>query len=385
MDSGWITGVPLRPSVIDVTVIARDVRGDSAIQQLPIVIFASGLPMPVANGAAYPYSRARVPLPRHFLFDPSGPAMTEDNTPSDNRTTDAGAALGRVLFYDTRLSVDDRMSCASCHQQRFSFADTARFSRGVDGAPTSRHVMALANARFYLSGRFFRDERAPTLERQVLVPVGDPREMALAIDAMVVKLRLTPYYAPLFQAAFGTPDIDSTRVAQALAQFVRSLVTFHARYDSIFRGNGPPNVASLTAREAAGRSLFFSTRVGCSRCHRTNAFELDHTNNIGLEGTPVDPGAGGGKFKVSSLRNVAVRPPYMHDGRFRTLKEVIDFYDHGVRETRELDPRLRGADGKPQRLHLSRAERDALLAFLAALTDQSFLHDPRFADPFDRR
>ena len=343
----------------------------------------AGLPTLRSPVAAYAYSRARVPLPRHFVFDVSGSAMTDDNMPPADPTTDAGAALGRVLFYDTRLSANDHMSCASCHKQRFSFADTVRFSRGIDGTPTARHVMALANARFYVYGRFFRDERAATLEQQVLMPIRDPHEMALPIDALIGKLRRTPYYPPLFQAAFGTRDIDSVRVARALAQFVRSLITFHAPFDSVFRGNGPPNLALLSTPEVLGKQLF-DGRAGCSRCHRTNAFDLDRANNIGLDSIPADTGAGGGKFKTAALRNVAIRPPYMHDGRFRTLREVIDFYDHGIQETRALDPRLRGADGKPQRLHLTAAERDALIAFLASLTDEAFLSDDRFADPFER-
>jgi cytochrome c peroxidase len=329
----------------------------------------------------FAYAGVRLPLPRHFIFDVTGSALPEDNTPPDNPTTDAGATLGRVLFYDTRLSVNDRVSCGSCHQQQFGFVDTARFSRGVTGALTRRHTMALVNARFYRGGRFFRDERAATLEVQVLRPIQDSLEMGLPLDSVVPRLQRTPYYPALFQAAFGTPEITVDRVARVLAQFVRSLVSFHAPLDLVFRGGGPPNLAVLTALEREGRALFVGA-AGCSRCHRTNALELDHPDNIGLDATDADVGAGNGTFKAPSLRNVAVRPPYMHDGRFRTLAAVVDFYNHGIRNNRHLDPRLRAPDGAPQRLHLSQTQRDALVAYLGTFTDQGVLHDERFANPF---
>jgi cytochrome c peroxidase len=327
------------------------------------------------------YSDFRAPLPRQFVFEVSGSAIGADNTPRDNRVTDDGATLGRVLFYDTKLSANDRVACATCHQQQFGFSDTARFSRGLTGAPMRRHTMALANARFYQSGRFFRDERAPTLEAQVLEPIANPQEMGLALNVLVPKLKAIPHYPPLFRAAFGTAEIDSTRVARALAQFVRSLVSAHAPLDSIYRGGGPPDTSWLSPREREGRRLF-NGKATCQRCHRTSAFNMDLPDNIGLDSVDTDVGAGEGKFKAPALRNVAVRPPYMHDGRFRTLREVVDFYDHGIKDNPHLDPRLRGPDGTPLRLHLSETERDALVAYLEALTDRAFLHDQRFSSPF---
>ena len=335
---------------------------------------------PVLPASQIGYSDFRTPLPRHFVFDVSGSAFGEDNTPRDNRITDAGATLGRVLFYDTRLSANDSVSCASCHQQQFSFGDTARLSRGIHGTPTRRHTMALANARFYRPGRFFRDERAPSLEAQVLEPIANRDEMGLSLDALVPKLRSIEYYPPLFNAAFGSPDIDSARVARALAQFVRALVSDHAPLDSIYRGGGPPDTSWLSPKQRAGRVVF--QKSNCTRCHRTSAFNMDIPDNIGLDSIDADSGAGDGKFKASALRNVAVRPPYMHDGRFRTLREVVDFYDHGIKNNPHLDPRLRAPDGTPARLQLSEAQRDDLVAYLEALTDQSFLHDARFSDPF---
>ncbi len=383
-DGAWIRGVAATPGVVRATIVAIDTHGDSASQRFPIAIFAAGLPTPVLPDSGLPYSPFRNPLPRHFRFDVTGSALAEDNTPRANPTTDAGAALGRVLFYDPRLSITDRIACASCHHQRLGFGDTARFSRGAHGALTRRHAMPLTNARFYRAGRFFRDERAATLEQQVLQPIQDSIEMGLPLDALLLKLQLTAYYPPLFRAAFGTPAIDSDRVARALAQFVRSLASYRALVDSVFRGGGPPDTTWLSPVEREGRTLFLA-KAGCARCHRTNAMNIDLAENVGLDSVAADSGAGGGKFKAPSLRNVAVRPPYMHDGRFRTLGEVVDFYDHGIQSNPHLDDRLRAADGTAMRLNLSQHERDALVAYLATFTDQAFLHDVRFSDPFARR
>jgi cytochrome c peroxidase len=338
---------------------------------------------PVLPASELGYSDFRTPLPRQFIFEVSGSALGEDNTPRDNRTTDAGATLGRVLFYDTHLSANDRVSCASCHQQQFSFGDTARFSRGLNGTPTRRHTMALANARFYRSGRFFRDERAATLEAQVLDPIANHDEMGMRVDSLAPKLRALSYYPPLFQAAFGSPEITTDRISRALAQFVRSLISDHAPLDSIYRGGGPPDTTWLSPQARLGRTLF-NGKATCQRCHRTSAFETDLPDNIGLDSVDSDPGAGDGKFKAPALRNVAIRPPYMHDGRFRTLREVVDFYDHGIKDNPHLDPRLRGPDGAPMRLNLSESQRDALVAYLEALTDRAFLRDERFSNPFVR-
>ncbi|MFN8885724.1 cytochrome-c peroxidase [Gemmatimonas sp.] len=340
---------------------------------------------PVLPSALLAYSDARLPLPRHFT-GPSGgpPAIAADNTPASNVTTDAGATLGRVLFYDRRLSVNSRVSCASCHRQEFAFSDTARLSRGFDGGLTTRHSMGLSNARFYTSGRFFWDERAATLEAQVLQPIADPTEMGERLDELPAKLARAAYYPALFEAAFGTREITTDRVARALAQFVRALVSTNARFDRAVGANGGPNGADLlTAQELLGQQLYIG-RAGCARCHGTTAHISDAVHNTGLDATITDAGAGNGRFKAPSLRNVEVRPPYMHDGRFQTLEQVVDFYDRGVRANPALDPRLRTPGGQPQRLNLTVTERDALVAFLKTLTDRTFLTDPRFSDPFVR-
>jgi cytochrome c peroxidase len=300
-----------------------------------------------------------------------GFARALDNTPDANPVTDAGATLGRVLFYDTRLSANGRVACASCHVQAFGFSDTARFSQGFAGGRTRRHSMALANARLYRSGRFFWDERAATLEAQVLAPIQDPVEMGMPLDRLERTLRETPYYAPLFRAAFGTPEVTSERVARALAQFVRALVSADSRFD---RG-------ALTAQEREGLRLFTGA-ARCAQCHLPNALAADAARNTGLDAAVTDSGAGRGRFKAPSLRNVAVRAPYMHDGRFATLEQVVEHYDGGVRANPNLDPRLRGRDGAPRALGLDGAQKAALVAYLRALTDSAFLTNRWFADPF---
>jgi cytochrome c peroxidase len=347
------------------------------------------LPVPTLPATTLLYADANNPLPRHFLqaAPNAGSPIGADNTPASNLTTNAGATLGRVLFYDRRLSVNDRVSCSSCHQQQFAFSDTAKLSRGFTGGLTGRHSMGLTNARFYASARFFWDERAASLEAQVLQPIQDGTEMGMTLPNVITKLSATTYYPALFAAAFGSSEITSDRVALALSQFVRSLVSVNSKFDRAFGVNGVPNfAATFTAQELAGQDLF-NGRAGCARCHGTNAHISDGVHNTGLDATITDVGAGNGRFKAPSLRNIAVRPPYMHDGRFQTLEQVIAFYDSGVQNNPGLDPRLRGGpggNGLPLRLNLSAAERASLVAFLGTLTDNTFLTDVRFSNPFGR-
>lgn len=380
-DGGMVTGTPSEPAVVLVELTATDEGGRQATQAFRIVIFASKLPLPRLPATPYRYSDESAPVPDYFWRGTTASLAGIDNTPADNHTTDPGAALGRVLFYDTRLSRDDRVACASCHLQVFGFSDTARFSLGVGGGRTARHTMALGNNRFYQNGRYFWDERAPSLEVQVLQPIQDPLEMAMRLEDLVVKLGVTPYYVGLFRSAFGTPEVTTDRIARALAQFVRSLLSTQSRLDSAFLGGGPPDFSRLTAQEQEGHDLFVGPG-GCAACHHTNTQVNDAARNTGLDAVDLDAGAGAGRFKAPSLRNVAVHPPYMHDGRFRTLRQVVDFYDSGVLPSAGLDTRLRTQDGTPKRLNLTSANLDALVAFLETLTDPAFLSAPRFSNPF---
>lgn len=329
---------------------------------------------PSLPAARYAYSDGDAPIPAHFRRSPAGTVLFTDNTPRDKPITNAGATLGRVLFYDVRLSASNHFSCGSCHRQQFGFGDTTHVG-SANGMHTLRRTMALANVRFYPRARFFWDERARSLEEQVLSPIHDTAEMALPAGALASKLQATSYYPALFAAAFGDPDVTEQRVADALAQFLRSLLSAHSRFDDAFD--------RLTKPEREGFRLF--NQSGCVNCHRTVAQIADKANNNGLDVLPKDSGAGAGRFKPASLRNIALRPPYMHDGRFATLEQVVDFYSTDVADSPLLDPRMRDVNGKPVRAHFSAAQRDALVAFLRSLTDSSFLNDARFSNPFPCR
>ncbi|MFN8010772.1 MAG: cytochrome c peroxidase [Holophagaceae bacterium] len=343
------------------------------------------------NLPATPYVYA-APLPAHLanLQGPGG--LRADTTPPDNPVTDAGATLGRVLFHDKHLSANDTVSCGSCHRQAHGFSDPSRLSTGFAGGLTARHAMGLVDARFYARGRFFWDERAPTLEAQVLQPIQNTTEMGMTLPALETKLAALPYYPALFQAAFGSPAVTSDRIAKALAQFVRALVSTQSKYDHAFQG-GPPNFAAVfTPQELQGLQLFAGGGVApgrtlrCDACHGTPAQIAAQPENNGLDATVTDAGAGDGRFKVPSLRNVALRAPYMHDGRFATLDEVIEHYSTGVKDSPTLSPQLRTPPGpnggQAVRFNLSAEEKAALRAFLETLTDSALATDPKFSDPF---
>lgn len=388
--AGRITGNPLTPGQTVATITASNAAGAIAADTFDLITFAAGLTSPVLN-ASLQYTDASGNVPSHFTTGNGGPGglvSANDNTPSTNPITNAGAVLGRTLFYDRRLSGNDAVACASCHQQATGFADTARLSRGFKGGSTGRHSMALTNTRYYARGRMFWDERASSVEDQVLRPIQDTVEMGMTLDLLEKKLALTSYYPALFNAAFGSTAITRDKISLALAQFVRSLVSGRSKFDQGAtagppgpQGQAPQGFATVfTAEEENGRNLFAST--GCAGCHSTFIQLANDIRNTGLDGTITDVGAGNGKFKVPSLRNVAVRGRFMHDGRFTTLAEVVEFYNSGVRDNGGLDNRLRGPGGQPQRLNLSAAEKSALVAFLGTLTDPTFLTDVRFGNPF---
>lgn len=354
-----------------------------------LLVNAPVLPEQLLDYVAY----ADTSLPRHFVNIRRGPdtVLLQDNTPVNNPITNTGATLGRVLFYDLSLSVNDTKSCASCHQQAVGFSDPDVLSTGFQGGLTGRHSMSLSNNRFYLPGNFFWDHRADTLEDQVLMPIQDSVEMGMTLDDLVVKLAELPYYDGLFIDAFGDSTITSQRIALALAQFTRAMVSYQSKYDLAFalarREQGVDFSRVLTADENAGRLLFEQTPqqggVGCAGCHRGVAQIADEAHNIGLDLTAIDEGAGEGRFKVPSLRNIAVSAPYMHDGRFATLAEVIEHYNSGIQDHPNLDPALRTSNnGQPVRFNMTELEKRQLEAFLHTLTDNLFLTSELFSNPF---
>jgi cytochrome c peroxidase len=340
---------------------------------------------------ASPYNHANPALPGHLL---APPILAQINTPPDNPITDGGATLGRALFYDKRLSANQTVSCSSCHQAEHGFSDPRRFSVGFDGRATGRNSMGLTNARYYLRQNFFWDERAATLEEQVLLPIQDQLEMGMTLDLLVTRLAAEPFYLELFTSAFGSPAVTSGRISRALAQFVRSIVSANSKYDQ----GVPVNFANFTQQERDGRAIFQGPAGGCATCHGSDNFVPGNTIfNNGLEYPYLDKGLGGvtgltadeGFFKVPSLRNIALTAPYMHDGRFATLEQVVEFYNSGVVNHPNLSPQLRQPPGPPgspppppRRLNLGAAQKAALVAFLKTLTDTGVTTDPKFADPF---
>jgi cytochrome c peroxidase len=268
--------------------------------------------------------------------------------------------------------------------------------------------MSLMEARYYRNGRFFWDERAATLEDQVLMPIQNEVEMGLTLEELAARVKAQSYYPPLFEQAFGDPEITTDRISRALAQFVRSIVSSRSRYDEGLAAVNDPAAPfpGFTAQENQGKALFLGP-AGCAPCHlddgpphppprRNRAFFLiDFPTNNGLdEGAPTDDKGVGditgnplddGRFKSPSLRNVALTAPYMHDGRFDTLEKVVEHYNTGVKLHPNLDPRLRvpgTQPPEPRRLDLSPDESAALVAFLRTLTDEAIIADEKYADPF---
>jgi cytochrome c peroxidase len=341
------------------------------------------IPTPLANYAS-------PTLPPSFLQQP---ILGQDNTPGNNPVTNPGATLGRVLFYDKRLSLNFTVSCASCHQQANGFSDPRKFSVGFQGGLTGRNSMGLANARWYQRRAFFWDERAATLEAQVLEPIQNAVEMGMTLPALQARLAAEPFYQTLFTNAFGSPAVTSDRISRALAQFVRSIVSTQTKFDV----GAATGFANFTAQENQGRQIFNAPNQGnCAACHGTDNFVPGPAiNNNGLENPYVDKGVGAlsgrpqdeGLFKVPSLRNIALTAPYMHDGRFATLEQVVEFYNSGVVNHPNLSAPLRnppGAPGagQPRRLNLTAGQKAALAAFLRTLTDSAVTTDVKFSDPF---
>ncbi len=327
-----------------------------------------GLKFPVKlPEATFQYSK--YDLPNHFI----NVQLALDTLPIQKRLTDEKATLGRVLFYDPKLSLNNATACASCHFQENAFATPSRFSEGFAGSMTKRNSLAIANTGYL--NQLFWDARSRDLYKQVLMPVGDHIEMGMEPEKKLPeKLQRVDYYPPLFQAAFGDETVTTERISIALAQFLSAMVSASSKYDE----GVAQNFANFTPMEKEGKELFQSKAL-CASCHGGQLFQSTwSTFNIGLDVNYADNGAGYGRFKTPSLRNVALTAPYMHDGRFETLEEVVNHYNEGIQPHPSLDWRLRG----PLRLNLSSAEKQALVAFLHTLTDENFIRDERFSDPF---
>lgn len=305
--------------------------------------------------------------------------------PNNNPLTEEGVALGKKLFFDKKLSGNNTQSCASCHKPQNSFTDDTRFSDGIDGVFGLRNSMPLLNLAWNFDDKFAWDGKELGLERQALEPIVNPIEMHSNWETVVAKLEQDPEYPVLFSKAFGTSSIDSSLVAKAIAQFERILISGNSKFDQYLLGN-----ATLSLQELNGFTIFMDEEKGdCFHCHGSdnnplwtdNMFHnngLDtHFNDLGLGAITGDPNDYG-KFRSPSLRNLIFTAPYMHDGRFTTLEEVIDHYSTGLQPSSTIDPLMkRVSQGGVQ---LSDQEKISLKAFLLTLTDFEFIDNPNFRD-----
>lgn len=341
---------------------------DNAVQAFALLRVEPDLSLKPAPTA----SSSRVPA---LLAGRIPPHFPQANWPQDNPLTEAGIALGKRLFHEPRLSVNNGQSCASCHEARHGFTDARPISLGAEGQRGTRNSMPLFNLAW--KSAFFWDGRAPSLRDQVLQPIQDPHEMNESLDRVVRKIA---DLGPLFEKAFGTDQITSDRISRALEQHLLTLISSDSRMDrTITRGE------RLTVEEQRGFELFFTESdpgrgirgADCFHCHGGAHFTNNSFTNNGLDREFVDEGRyqvtqrkeDRGRFIVPSLRNVALTSPYMHDGRFSTLEEVVDHYDHGLKPSSSLDPNL--AKHLPNGgLQLSIADKAALVAFLRTLTDE---------------
>ncbi|MBC7553168.1 MAG: cytochrome-c peroxidase [Taibaiella sp.] len=302
--------------------------------------------------------------------------------PADNPLTVEGIALGRMLFYEKMISNDKSMSCASCHKQANAFDDPRPFSQGTNGVFGDRNAMALVNMGW--DRHFFWDGRRSSLEGQAHDPVTNPIEMANTWTEVVTRLQNSSTYPDLFFKAFGTNTVDSSLTMKAIAQFERTLVSFNSKFDK-YHHQGDTTV--FTQQEKNGLNIFAGKGM-CNNCHLMNTLLTDRDlKNNGLDVNPADAGLmkftgnanDRGKFKVPTLRNIEVSAPYMHDSRFGTLEDVVNFYSSGVKQSSpNIDEHMPDFGSG---LNLTAQEKADLIAFLKTLTDQTFLTNPKFSNP----
>lgn len=354
-------------------------------------------------------------LPDHFSNLP----QSFLDAAASHVVTDAGATLGRVLFYDRSLSQSGTISCASCHVQKSGFSDPRRFSVGHDGRAVSRNSMSLINLRYSLANQFFWDQRARGLKQQVLMPIENEVEMGHKLPDLVRQLQADSLYPPLFRSAFGSDKVTRDRIATALAMFVSSIVSYRSPFDEgrAVVDSVLDDFPNFTAQQNLGKRQFFE--AGCASCHLSSGqgahvdegisedsppfderasirqsavFQIEGAvvNGVDSDDPANDAGAYSvtgrtgdlGAFRSPSLRNVEVTGPYMHDGRFPTLDSVVEHYNWSVKPHPNLDPRLRFAVAG---IAIPESQKVALVEFLKTLTDHQLLQDSKFNDPFLRK
>jgi len=337
------------------------------------------------------------------------PSYILKNNSQGNLITDKGATLGRILFYDTNLSSNNTISCASCHKQELAFSDTNVASTGVNGT-TGRHSMRLINSRFATETKFFWDERAINLETQTTMPIKDHGEMGfsgengdLTFDNLITKLSGIGYYKELFKFVYGTEEITEVKMQSALAQFIRSIQSFDSKYDAgraLAANDGQP-FTNFTTQENQGKNLFLTAPVfnssgvrtngglGCGGCHRAPEFDIDPnslSNGFGgsIAGTPDFTNT-----RAPSLRNIVniqgnPNGPMMHTGIITTLQAAIGHYGNMTNNLNNtnLDPRLK-PNGLGQQLNLNATEINAVIAFLKTLSGTDVYTNRKWSNPFN--
>lgn len=335
--------------------------------------------------------------------------IVKDNT-GTNAISDAKATVGRVLFYDKNLSIDNTISCASCHKQAFAFGDTAIASKGVAGGFTARHSMRLVNARYSVERKFFWDERAATLEQQTTKPIQDHAEMGFSglnsrptITTLLTKLQGIGYYNELFKFAYGDITVTEIRLQECLSQFVRSIQSFDSKYD-IGRAqvnNDGQNFPNYTAQENAGKQLYLTNPtfdatgnrigggLGCNRCHNAPEFDIDpNSKNNGIIGTIANTGIDITVTKAPTLRDLVNNAgvengPMMHTGNLATLQTAIGHYGtiNLAPGNTNLDNKL-VVNGQGQKLNLTAQEVNSVVTFLKTLSGTNIYSDSKWSNPF---
>jgi cytochrome c peroxidase len=335
--------------------------------------------------------------------------ITKDNSVL-NPISDKGATLGRVLFYDKKMSANNTISCSSCHKQAVAFGDNTVSSTGVNGT-TGRHSMRLINTRFATESKFFWDERAASLEIQTTMPIKDHGEMGfsgtggdLSFNDLIIRLSTVDYYKELFKFVYGSEEITETKIQFALAQFIRSIQSFDSKYDAgrALAANDNQNFANFTNQENQGKNLFLTPPtfnasgvrtgggIGCAGCHRAPEFDIDpNTRNNGIIGTISGVGIDITNTRAPSLRDLVrldgtINGQIMHTGVITSLQQAIGHYGtiNIAPGNTNLDPRLRPG-GFGQQLNLTATEVDAVVAFLRTLSGTDVYTNTKWSNPFN--
>ncbi len=344
-----------------------------------------------------PYDYNDIEIPEHYMFFSIFNGIDFMNGTIDNHI----ATLGRVMFYDRALSYNRSVACGSCHQQQFGFADDEQFSEGFDGQIGTRNAMHIADFGLDGYGRFLWNDAEEDLVEMTLLPLQNGVEMGITLDELKDRMTESEYYPDLFQAAFGDENITDERIGMAFSQFLMSIVAVNTKLDQGIQNE----FADFTEQELEGKTIFENA---CQNCHNSpftnmegdpffGLFDFMGPHNTGLDIQYADDGLGevtglntdNGKFKTVNLKNVALTAPYMHDGRFQTLEEVIDFYSDDVQPhpNSTFQTHWFFQENFPTPFagfNFTEAEKMALLAFLQTFTDETLVNEPKWSDPFVR-